>query len=192
MRLTGVAAQTLGALGLFGILVAGSMGLVGCTMPNPDYVAPCQLGERVCAQSSARPTSLVCGLSTDGEATLLEDPCPLDTRCETGRCVPGVGARTCANQSECAATEACTPLVLNDGGLGSFCVTALTGAPAAAGTACQRDSDCQTYRCLQHARGRFCLKSCATDASCGPSARCLGFSLTISGVQGMVRSCSPL
>ncbi|MFO0577838.1 MAG: hypothetical protein U1A78_27845 [Polyangia bacterium] len=174
-------------------------GLAACTSQNPEYVAPCTLGERSCAASTDdRPITQVCGLSGSGEAVLIDEPCPLATRCDGGRCAPGVGARPCTGQSECAATEVCTPLVQTAAApgsldvVGSYCVPALSSAPAAPGTACQRDADCQSYRCLQHIKGRFCLKACGSDTQCGPSARCLGFNVTITGVQGMVRSCSPL
>lgn len=189
-RLGGLAAWVLG-------LSLGGMLSLGCTTPNPEYVAPCQLGERVCSQAGGgdRPVTLVCGLGTDDEAVQIEEPCPLATQCEDGRCAPGVGARSCTGQSECAATEVCTPLVHSTlsgtGGVGSYCVPALASAPAAPLTSCQRDADCQSYRCLQHASGRFCLMACTNDTSCGKKARCLGFNVTITGVQGMVRSCSP-
>ena len=181
------------------VAVVVPSGLAACTSANPEYVAPCTLGERSCAASADdRPITQVCGLSGSGEAVLIDEPCPLATRCDGGRCAPGVGARPCTGQSECSATEVCTPLVQTAAAagsldvVGSYCVPALSSAPAAPGTACQRDADCQSYRCLQHIKGRFCLKACGSDTQCGPSARCLGFNVTITGVQGMVRSCSPL
>lgn len=207
-RLTGRARGTIhgrghrpGPLGraLAGLVLFSVSGLAACTSTNPEYVAPCTLGERSCAASTDdRPITQVCGLSGSGEAVLIDEPCPLATRCDGGHCAPGVGARPCTGQSECAATEVCTPLVQTAAApgsldvVGSYCVPALSSAPAAPGTACQRDADCQSYRCLQHIKGRFCLKACGSDTQCGPSARCLGFNVTITGVQGMVRSCSPL
>jgi hypothetical protein len=200
-RARGSGPGTIGsALAALAILCLGAVATLGaCTSTNPEYVAPCSLGERSCgATTDDRPITQVCGLNSSGEAVLLDEPCPLATRCDGGRCSPGVGARPCTGQSECAATEVCTPLVQVAAApgsldvLGGYCVPALGGAPAAPGTACQRDADCQSYRCLQHIKGRFCLKACGSDTQCGPSARCLGFNVTITGVQGMVRSCSPL
>jgi hypothetical protein len=72
----------------------------------------------------------------------------------------------------------------------SFCVSSQP-APSAGAAACSQDSDCQSYHCLQLVQGKYCLQGCVNDLNCQQPARCQTLNVTISGVQGTVKSCGP-
>lgn len=178
-------------LGLFLILGAAS----GCTSPNPEYPNPtgCSPGERQCAAPPRDPpVAMVCGRDANDTPGFIEEPCPAATVCDSGLCTPAQGAPACQSQTDCAAGQVCVPLVTSAAApaLAMYCVPE-AGAAAAPGLACGKDSDCQSYRCLQHPTGRYCLQACATQKSCSGSASCRAFNVTVNGVQGSILSCSP-
>lgn len=163
----------------------------GCTTANPDYpdMSACTLGERRC-DTRDRAIAMVCGRDADDRQVFLEEPCPLQAACDTGRCIPPSGARPCQSFSDCGSGEACTPLVSpGTTTLGTFCVPVQPGGSAASAP-CTKDADCATYRCLQQTQGKYCMKACATDAVCGSTRRCLSLSITVTGVQGQIMTCS--
>ena len=165
--------------------------LVSCTTDNPDYpdMTPCTLGERRC-ELRDRAVAMVCGRDGEDRQVFLEEPCPLGSVCETGRCQPPVAARACLRHSDCAATEVCTPLIQpGQAQLLNYCMPAQPGA-ATASSPCSKDADCQTYRCLQQSQGKFCFKACADDLACGSGHRCIPLSITVTGVQAMISTCS--
>lgn len=164
---------------------------IGCTTANPDYpdMSACTLGERRC-DSRDRAIAMVCGRNADDRQVFLEEPCPLQSLCDSGRCLPPSGARTCQNFSDCAAGEVCTVLVSSSATtLATYCVPAQPGAVDAS-MPCTKDTDCATYRCLQQTQGKFCMKACGADGVCGGARRCLSLSITVTGVQGQVQTCS--
>ena len=178
-------------LGLILILGAAS----SCTSPNPEYPNPtdCSPGERQCATPPRDPpVALVCGRDANDTPGFIEEPCPATTVCDSGLCTPGQGAPSCQSQLDCGAGEVCVPLVASAAApaLAMYCVPQASAA-AAPGLACGKDSDCQSYRCLQHPTGRYCLQACATPQSCSGGASCRTFNVTVNGVQGSILSCSP-
>lgn len=164
-----------------------------CTAPNPDYPEPldCTLGAWQCKGDGGSSTvAQVCGRDTWGELVFIDEACPTGARCETGRCVPAEGLPPCTRQSDCDSGKSCVPLV-QGATLASFCVPNQSAA-AAPGAACTDDRSCQSYHCLQQAQGRFCLLTCGSDNHCPRATpRCQPLNVTISGVRGMVGSCSP-
>lgn len=168
-----------------------ALSALGCTTPNPDYpdMSTCTLGERRCEQRD-RAIALVCGRDATDKQVLLEEACPVSAICEAGRCEPPTGAKNCQNQSDCAVSEVCTPLV--QPGLGTIAMYCVPGEPGgmAGSSPCSKDADCQSYRCLQQSQGKFCLKACSADAVCGSGRRCLPLSLTVTGVQATISTCS--
>lgn len=181
----------LGLLVQMAVALAVATGLAACTTPNPDFpdAFSCQPGERKCGTPTDRPIALVCGRDSSDNLTLVQEECPIGTACETGHCVAPPGFVACQQQSDCPRGQSCAPLVGGSGSaLTSYCV-ASPSAAAAPGAACNQDSDCQTYHCLQHLRGRFCLSACGNDLQCQQPARCQTLNITITGVQGMVGSC---
>lgn len=178
---------------LRGIALFGAVGLggaTGCTSQNPEFSGPvCEPGERRCSGSGTQ----VCGRAADDSVAYIDEPCPATAACEAGRCTPPAGARACQGQTECRAGEVCALLVSTQSGtpaIATYCVAAQSAA-AAPGASCTRDSDCQSYRCLQHVQGRYCLQACEVSTTCASRASCLAFNVTVNGVQGTVRSCSP-
>jgi len=177
------------------LAIALALGLaiqaIGCTTANPDFpdMTACTLGERRCAQKD-RAVSLVCGRDPTDRQVFLEEVCPVSALCEAGRCQPPTAAKTCQSQNECAASEVCTPLV--QPGLTSVALYCVPAHPSgmAGSSPCAKDADCQSYRCLQQSQGKFCLKSCNTDGACGSGHRCLPLSLTVTGVQATISTCS--
>lgn len=173
------------------LLVAGVD--FGCTATNPDYPEPpsCALGERHCKGDDGNSTvSQVCGRDTFGELVLIDEACPTGAHCEAGHCVAAPGLATCTRQSDCDSGKSCVPLV-QGATLRSFCVPNQT-ATIPPGAACTDDRSCQSYHCLQQAQGRYCLLTCGSDNHCPlATPRCQALNVTISGVQGMVGSCSP-
>lgn len=176
-------------LGLMVCLGIG-LGLGACTAPNPAYpdALVCTLGERQCSAAAERPVAQVCGRDASDNLVLIDEPCPVGSLCDAGRCAPAAGAVACSRQADCASGQSCVPLV-KDGALESFCVTQKP-AMTPAGDACSQDSDCQSYHCLQHPQRRSCLLVCKSDSDCQQPAHCQTLSVTITGVQGMVGSCS--
>lgn len=175
-----------------GALIVASFSVFGCTAPNPEYPEPlsCAPGERRCAPSADSAMVQVCGRTLEGELTLIDEPCPQGTLCDGGRCAPAEGARSCTRQRDCESGTSCVPLV-KDGAVKSFCVPEQP-APIVAGDPCVRDHDCQSYHCLQQVQGRYCLLACGSDNHCPlATPRCQALNVTITGVQGMVGSCSP-
>lgn len=171
----------------------GALLLAGCTGANPGYVpdgGDCQPGERLCVDNRGVLLPVVCGLSQDGQLRRLVELCPSSAGCAEGLCVAPAGARTCARQEDCAAAEVCTPLVVSAGERRLVGTCQPRGAGAAPEAACQRDEDCQSYLCLQHSRGRYCLRACAQAADCKIPATCRTFDVTVTGVQGKIQSCS--
>jgi hypothetical protein len=164
----------------------------GCTSNNPDFPTSCTPGERQCAAQASPPVAQVCGRDQNDAPGYINEPCPTSTLCDSGRCVPPPAAPTCNSQSDCATGQACVPLVTSadQAMVALYCVPAAS-ASAAAGAACNQDSDCQSYRCLQHSQGRFCLQACATNQNCAAGTTCRTFEVTITGVQGTLLSCSP-
>ena len=166
-----------------------------CTSPNPEFPTPtaCSPGDRQCASPTTNPpVAMVCGRDVNDAPGFIAEPCPTDTLCDGGRCIPGQGMTTCQSQTECAAGQVCVPLVTAADApvLAMYCVPQAATA-VSPGLACQKDSDCQSYRCLQHPAGRYCLLACATEQNCAASASCRSFSITVNGVQGSILSCSP-
>ncbi len=164
---------------------------IGCTTANPDYpdMSACALGERRC-ELRDRAIAMVCGRDADDRQVFLEEPCPLQATCDVGRCQSPASGRTCQSVSDCAAAEVCSPLIQpGTSTLSSYCVPALPSG-ASASAPCTKDADCASYRCLQQNQGKFCLKACNTDAVCGAGRRCLTLSITVTGVQGQVMTCS--
>ncbi|HMU37988.1 MAG TPA: hypothetical protein PKE31_03165 [Pseudomonadota bacterium] len=162
----------------------------GCTASNPEYpdMSACTLGERRC-DTKDRAVALVCGRDANDKQTLLEEGCPTQALCESGRCVPPAGAKACQNATDCDGTEVCTPLVLpGTATLGLFCMPGQPGTPAS--SPCGKDADCTSYKCLQQAQGRYCFKACSNDGVCGTGRRCLSLSITVTGVQGQISTCS--
>jgi hypothetical protein len=152
----------------------------------------CNLGDRQCA-TSGPPVAQVCGRDPTDALTLIDEPCPSSALCDSGRCVPGAGAMACSNQSDCTNGLVCVPLVTSAAmlSLTSYCVPAASAQAAAPGAACSEDSDCQSYVCLQHSQGRYCLQACAALQNCAANESCRSFDVTITGVQGSIMSCSP-
>lgn len=179
----------LAGLGL-GLLIAMATGLAACTTPNPDFpdAFSCQPGERQCGTPTDRPIALVCGRDASDKLTMVQEACPIGTACDAGHCIAPPGFTPCQQQSDCSRGQSCAPLVSSGSLIATYCVASQTGA-AAAGAACNQDSDCQTYHCLQHLKGRFCLSACSNDLQCQLPARCQTLNITITGVQGMVGSC---
>jgi len=182
-------------LGLFLMLGICTSWVCGCTSTNPEYPTPvsCNLGDRTCAEPTrSPPVAMVCGRDASDALGFIEEPCPAATLCDSGLCTPAADAPACQSQTECAAGQVCVPLVTSAANptLASYCVPAASAA-AAPGAACSRDSDCQSYRCLQYPLGRYCLQSCATQANCPSSSPCRALSVTVHGVQGSILSCSP-
>ena len=166
----------------------------GCTTPNPDFPTPvsCSPGDRKCADPAPTPpVVMVCGRDENDAPGFINEPCPTSTLCTSGLCTPEKGLPTCHSQTECAAGQVCVPLVASADTptVASYCLPAASGS-AAPGQSCAKDSDCQSYRCLQQPRGRYCLQACATTQNCPASATCRSFSVTVNGVQGAVLSCS--
>jgi hypothetical protein len=186
------ATETARGLGCFGL------GLIlfcfcHCTTANPNYpdMLSCNLGDRQCGTPTDRPISLVCGQDSTDSLAWLQEPCPIGTVCDSGNatCAPAQGAMSCQSQSDCSTGQSCVPLVSN-GALSNFCVTNQPSAMPG-GTACTQDSDCQSYHCLEQQQGLTCLLTCATNSNCQQPAVCQTLNVTITGVQGMVGSCSP-
>lgn len=167
----------------------------GCTGENPNYVpdgGSCSAGERTCLKTlSGLVSPIVCGLDTTGALVPREERCPAPAVCSEGLCTAPVQARACERQEECQGGEVCTPLLTPSGprGVASFCLRAGDGARAP-GEACSADEECQSYLCLQHSRGRYCLRACKTMGDCGIPARCRSFDVTVTGVRGTINSCS--
>jgi hypothetical protein len=165
--------------------------MAACTAPNPLYTSDaafCTIGTRQCLNSpngTSPPTPVVCGLGTDG-LTLLTDRCPTGAQCQDGLCVPPTGAMTCVRQKDCPG-QSCVPLVNGDA-LGTFCIS--NNGMVAPGGACQADSDCQSFLCLQQSTGKFCLEVCQTAKDCGIPRQCIPFNVTVTGIQGSILSCS--
>lgn len=188
----------LGLLLTTGLSLGSLSGLTGCTSPNPEYpvTETCTPGVRQCsaaAASAPQQVAQVCGRDADDRLTLIDEPCPLSAACTEGRCLSSPTARACQSNIDCAGSEVCVPLVQNSQSgpqLAQFCVPA-ANAPYKSAERCTRDSDCQSYRCLQHAVNRYCLASCAAVNVCQPGSQCRTFNVTVTGVQGMLRSCSP-
>jgi hypothetical protein len=180
-------------LGLFLWLLGPS---ASCTSNNPEFptTGTCNLGDRQCADPPrSPPVAMVCGRDATDALGFIEEPCPASTQCQSGQCNPTQGLPSCHSQTECAAGQVCVPLVSTDPTpvLASYCVPAASAATSP-GQACAKDSDCQSYRCLQHSLGRYCLQSCATVQNCPPSSACRALSVTVNGVQGSILTCSPL
>ena len=166
--------------------------LASCTAPNPDFpdALGCTPGDRQCGVSTDRPIALVCGRDQDDNVVQISESCPLGTLCDAGRCAPPAGAKTCVRQSDCGDGKSCVPLVQNSA-LKTFCVANQPNG-SAPGSACSADRDCQSYHCVQLAQGRTCLTLCGSDNHCPiATPRCQALNVTITGVQGMVGSCSP-
>ncbi len=64
-------------------------------------------------------------------------------------------------------------------------------AKAGPGERCEKDADCQSYLCLPFSGGNYCLKACTGDQGCQIPNRCLMLNVTITGISGVVQSCSP-
>lgn len=164
---------------------------LGCTSPNPEYPEQntCVLGERRC-EAKETAVALVCGRDAEDRQVFVSEPCPQSALCESGRCVPGLGARGCEKLADCTPQETCTPLVIAGTAiLGAFCVP-LTAGLLPAGAACSKDTDCSTYRCLQQSQGKFCFHPCGSAQHCGPNRSCLSLSITVTGIQGQVKTCA--
>lgn len=173
------------------LIVGLALSGAGCTTANPDFpdMSTCTLGERRCEQRD-RAVALVCGRDVDDRQVFLEELCPLTALCDSGRCQSPTGGKSCQSQTDCAATEVCTPLVQPSLTMVAlYCVPALPGAMPAS-SACTKDADCASYRCLQQSQGKFCLKACASDTACGGGRRCLPLSITVTGVQATISTCS--
>jgi hypothetical protein len=166
----------------------------GCTTTNPDFpmADSCSPGDRKCADPApSPPVAMVCGRDENDMPGFINEPCPAATLCTSGLCTPSQGLMTCHSQTECAAGQVCVPLVADADArtVANYCVPAASAA-AAPGQSCAKDSDCQSYRCLQNPSGKYCLQACATAQNCAASTTCRSFSVTVNGVQGTVLSCS--
>ena len=169
---------------------------IGCTSSNPDFPTPvsCNAGDRQCANPAPNPpVALVCGRDANDTPGFIEEPCPTSTLCASGLCTPTQALPACHSQTECGAGKVCVPLIISvdQPTLAMYCVPAAS-ATAAPGQSCAKDSDCQSYRCLQHPLGRYCLQACATVQSCAASSACRSLNVTVNGVQGQVLSCGAL
>lgn len=174
---------------VFGAVLLASLG--ACSADNPDFVEPvCEPGVRSCTSlGTGQSAATVCGRDQDDRQVQLVDPCPTGSQCEAGRCTPGADLPACVRQATCAAGRSCAPLVA-DGAVRSVCVQ--NQAQGREGlVACQHDSDCASYRCLQHVGGRYCLLACDAPSDCGAQRTCAEFNVTIYGVQGTIRACTP-
>ena len=181
--------------GLVLVLGIWTSSVLGCTSTNPEYPNPvsCNLGDRQCGDPTRSPqVAMVCGRDASDALGFIEEPCPTATLCDSGLCTPAADTTGCQSQTDCAAGQVCVPLVSSAASptLSTYCVPAASAA-AAPGAACSKDSDCQSYRCLQYPRGRYCLQTCAAQPSCAPSSPCRALSVTVNGVQGSILSCSP-
>lgn len=174
--------------------VLSLLGLLHCTSGNPEFPegGMCQPGDRSCGPPRDRPIAIVCGRDSSDRIISIEEPCPLSSQCDAGRCLPGDGQPACQKQADCGSGQSCVPLVADAGAaqLGTFCVPSQP-APASVppGGTCTRDSDCTTYRCLQGATRRYCFFACQNDTDCGLPVTCRPSNITISGIQGTVRAC---
>lgn len=180
---------------VLGLLLASLSAASSCTSPNPEFPNPtsCSPGDRQCAAPTAGPpVAMVCGRDANDSPGFIEEPCPTSTLCDSGLCTPSQGTAPCQSQADCAAGLACVPLINSAAAptLGMYCVPQAASA-AIPGGSCAKDSDCQSYHCLQHATGRYCLEACTAQTSCGNNATCQTFNITVNGVQGSVLSCSP-
>lgn len=176
------------------VVFVSLLGLLHCTSENPSFPdnGMCQPGDRLCGPSRDRPIAVVCGRDASDRIVSLEEPCPVASQCEAGLCQPGAGQAACQKQADCPSGQSCVPLVADPSArlLGMFCVPSQP-APAAVppGGTCTRDSDCQTYRCLQGASRKYCIQACETDTDCGLPVTCRPSTITITGIQGTVRAC---
>ena len=67
---------------------------------------------------------------------------------------------------------------------------AADSAPKVAGAECASDEECQSYLCIQHSRGRYCLNACKVTADCKIPNQCRSFDVTVTGIRGTISSCS--
>ena len=189
---------TSGPAGRAGLLAVLALSVAACTTDNPEYQGPvCEPGQRRCGTAvmgSGQAVAQVCGRAADDSVAYIDEACPLSAACDAGRCTAPAGARACRAQRDCDdAGQICAALVSSatqPPAVAMFCVPK-PAAAVAPGAACTTDSDCQSYRCLQHARGRYCLQACEAGNQCATRASCLSLNVTISGVQGTVLTCSP-
>lgn len=167
----------------------------GCTGENPEYVADggtCHPGERTCVHTlRGQLLPIVCGLDVSGTLLPREERCPPQGACSDGQCTAPVGAQACERQQDCGANEVCTPLLTSAAprSVASYCLPASAG-PKGLGEACIADEDCQSYLCLQHSRGRYCLRTCKVVGDCKIPAQCRSFDVTVTGIRGTINSCS--
>jgi hypothetical protein len=169
---------------------AAVMALVaGCTSTNPDYIPPatgCAPGERACV--TARPVECVPG---DGGTYLRRAVCPTAGGCVGGRCSPPAGAKACARESDCLATETCTAFV-DGSALKTYCTLPEGAVPG--GVMCTDPAQCRSDLCVTTASGavkQVCYQACQGDTDCTAPYGCRSFVVTISGVQGTISGCGP-
>lgn len=168
-----------------------------CTGSNPDFMADaalCNVGGRQCIGALPVVCGRLPGLDMDtGVVGLIREECPVSAACDNGRCIAPNGAKSCARQQDCPQGQVCVPLVQEapKPELLGYCV-AVSQNPLPPGAPCEMDADCQSFLCLQHTVHRYCLEACrkGQDLDCGIPRRCRTFTVTVTGVQGPVQSCS--